>query len=51
MKKVSLIPITVKCRIGVDDIDDYSSLVNFIQTVSQSGKKKIIIKKIYKIKG
>ena len=37
------IPITVKCRLGVDDNDDYSFLENFINTVSSSGVETFII--------
>lgn len=37
------IPITVKCRIGVDKLESYEYLTNFIHTVSQSGVKKFII--------
>lgn len=29
------LPVTVKCRIGVDDIDDYASMCNFVRTVSE----------------
>eukprot|EP00915_Cephaloidophora_sp_WS-2016_P007917 GHVH01010941.1.p1 GENE.GHVH01010941.1~~GHVH01010941.1.p1 ORF type:complete len:588 (+),score=85.44 GHVH01010941.1:198-1961(+) len=32
-----LIPLTVKCRLGVDDLDSYPSLANFIQVVSEKG--------------
>uniref|UniRef100_A0A7S3A1N0 DUS-like FMN-binding domain-containing protein n=1 Tax=Rhodosorus marinus TaxID=101924 RepID=A0A7S3A1N0_9RHOD len=31
------VPISVKCRIGVDDIDSYESLRHFIETVSSKG--------------
>lgn len=31
------IPVTVKCRIGVDDLDSYEAFRNFISTVAQSG--------------
>ncbi len=37
------IPVTVKCRIGIDDQDDYPSLFNFVETVSQAGAKTFII--------
>jgi tRNA-dihydrouridine synthase A len=37
------IPITVKCRIGVDDQDSYESLVNFIEIVSKAGCEVFII--------
>jgi tRNA-dihydrouridine synthase A len=31
------IPVTVKCRIGVDDHDSYENLCHFIRTVNQGG--------------
>jgi tRNA-dihydrouridine synthase A len=37
------IPVTVKCRIGVDDHDSYEALVNFIETVSKAGCEVFII--------
>ena len=37
------IPITVKCRTGVDDNDDYDFLKSFISTVKDSGVKTFII--------
>eukprot|EP00191_Tetraselmis_sp_GSL018_P001545 CAMPEP_0177601644 /NCGR_PEP_ID=MMETSP0419_2-20121207/14388_1 /TAXON_ID=582737 /ORGANISM="Tetraselmis sp., Strain GSL018" /LENGTH=414 /DNA_ID=CAMNT_0019094961 /DNA_START=232 /DNA_END=1476 /DNA_ORIENTATION=+ len=30
-------PLTVKCRIGVDDVDAYGDLVRFVKTVSEKG--------------
>lgn len=40
--KVS-IPVTVKCRIGVDDHDSYENLHHFIQTVAAAGCDTFII--------
>jgi tRNA-dihydrouridine synthase A len=37
------IPVTVKCRIGVDDEDSYESLVNFINLVHAAGCNVFII--------
>lgn len=37
------VPVTVKCRIGVDEYDNYEFLVNFIQTVAATGCKTFII--------
>lgn len=37
------IPITVKCRLGVDNHDSYEELCNFIKIVSSSGVKHFII--------
>lgn len=43
MCKVVSIPVTVKCRIGVDHQDSYEALHNFIDTVSQAGCHVFII--------
>lgn len=37
------IPVTVKCRIGVDDQDSYEQLCAFIQKISQAGCQVFII--------
>jgi tRNA-dihydrouridine synthase A len=37
------IPVTVKCRIGIDDSDDFSFLNRFIEQVSKAGCQKFII--------
>eukprot|EP01038_Epipyxis_sp_PR26KG_P008163 gene8163-11048_t len=37
------IPITVKCRIGADDLDKYDDLIKFITCASMGGAKKFII--------
>ena len=31
------IPVTVKCRLGVDDVDSWEDIVKFIQIVSEKG--------------
>ncbi len=38
MEKSVNIPITVKCRTGVDDRDDYEFLKKFIETISAQTK-------------
>lgn len=43
MAKAVTIPVTVKCRIGVDDCDDHSFLNNFIHSVSDAGCSTFII--------
>lgn len=43
MIKSSPIPVTVKCRIGVDDIDSFDSFRNFISTVIIGGVTHFII--------
>lgn len=37
------IPVTVKCRIGIDDRDSYQELVHFIATVADAGCKTFIV--------
>lgn len=37
------VPVTVKCRIGIDDSDDFSFLNNFVEKVSKAGCQKFII--------
>ncbi|MBL8641658.1 MAG: tRNA dihydrouridine(20/20a) synthase DusA [Alphaproteobacteria bacterium] len=43
MRATVSIPVTVKCRIGIDDSDDYPFLENFIKTVSSTGCDTFII--------
>lgn len=43
MKKATTISVTVKSRIGVDDIDSYDAFKQFIQTVSNAGCEVFII--------
>ena len=43
MKNATTIPITVKCRIGVDDMDENIHLDNFINEVSSAGCNTFII--------
>lgn len=38
MKRAVQIPVTVKCRLGVDDHDTYEHCQNFIKTVSEQGQ-------------
>lgn len=42
MKAVS-IPVTVKCRIGVDELDAYDDMKHFVTTVAQTGCNVFII--------
>ncbi|MGB5396591.1 MAG: tRNA dihydrouridine(20/20a) synthase DusA [Gammaproteobacteria bacterium] len=37
------IPVTVKCRIGIDDMEDYASLEGFIDTVAATGCDTFIV--------
>jgi len=43
MNQAVSIPVTVKCRTGVDKQEDYDSLSQFIQTVSQTGCTSFIV--------
>jgi len=43
MKQASDLPITLKSRIGVDDMENYEELANFIATVEQAGCDTFII--------
>lgn len=43
MKAVTKLPVTVKCRIGVDNHDSYASLQHFIEVVAASGCSTFII--------
>ncbi len=43
MKAAVNIPVTVKSRIGIDDLDSYADLVNFIATVAERGGCKTFI--------
>lgn len=43
MRHTSCLPITVKTRIGVDDVDSYAHLQNFIATVHAAGCNTFII--------
>jgi tRNA-dihydrouridine synthase A len=37
------IPVTVKCRIGIDDMDDYEGLSRFVKLVSDGGCEHFIV--------
>ncbi len=43
MVKASSVPVTVKCRIGVDDYESYEYLKSFIHTVSTGGIRHFIV--------
>src|SRR4051794_36827301 len=47
MQDTSAVPVTVKCRIGIEpspypDLDDYAFLRNFVETVARAGCKLFI---------
>ena len=37
------VPVTVKCRIGIDDMEDYEPFAEFINTVKSAGCRKFIV--------
>lgn len=43
MQSATALPVTVKSRIGIDDLDSYEALVNFIETVSATGCETFIL--------
>ena len=43
MKDSVNIPVTVKCRTGIDNLDSQSRLLEFIDTISSAGCKTFII--------
>ncbi len=43
MTKTVSVPVTVKCRIGIDDCDEISFLNKFVKEVSEAGCQKFII--------
>lgn len=43
MQKVTSIPITVKHRIGIDELDSYEHMDNFVNTVKQTGCSTFIV--------
>lgn len=43
MQRRATVPVTVKCRIGADDLDSYDDLLNFIRCAHAGGAKKFII--------
>lgn len=43
MRQAVRVPVTVKCRIGVDDVDSYAALTNFIRLIAAAGCNTFII--------
>jgi tRNA-dihydrouridine synthase A len=37
------VPVTVKCRIGIDELDDYGFLEHFVEVVARSGVRVFIV--------
>ena len=43
MQKAVDIPVTVKCRIGIDDMDEYEDFSRFIDVVANAGCDTFIV--------
>jgi tRNA-dihydrouridine synthase A len=43
MRNVVTIPVTVKCRIGIDDQDDETDLQTFVETVAKAGCNTFVV--------
>ncbi len=43
MQSVTKLPVTIKTRIGYDDVEDYENLYSFISTLKETGVKTFII--------
>jgi tRNA-dihydrouridine synthase A len=43
MQAVVSVPVTVKCRIGIDEHDEYSYLANFVDVVAAAGARVFIV--------
>jgi tRNA-dihydrouridine synthase A len=43
MREAVSVPVTVKCRIGIDDRDDYGFFEGFVSTVSEAGVQVFIV--------
>ncbi len=43
MREATALPVTVKCRIGIDDRDDYEFFAAFVQAVARAGVSALIV--------
>ena len=43
MQKAVVVPVTVKCRIGIDDQDDYGALKTFVSAIADAGVGTVIV--------
>ena len=43
MQNAVKIPVTIKHRIGIDDMEDYEGMVNFVRTVASTGCRTFIV--------
>jgi tRNA-dihydrouridine synthase A len=43
MARASEVPVTVKCRLGVDDHDSYAFLEHFVDAIAEAGARTVIV--------
>jgi tRNA-dihydrouridine synthase A len=43
MRQATTLPVTVKHRIGIDDLDRYEDMANFVHTVAQAGGDRFMV--------
>lgn len=43
MQDATILPVTVKCRIGIDHIDSYEAFLSFVDTVADTGVRVFIV--------
>jgi tRNA-dihydrouridine synthase A len=43
MSAATSVPVTVKCRLGVDEQEDYDSFVEFVDTVAATGCRRFVV--------
>ncbi len=43
MQQAVTVPVTVKCRIGVDEQDSYAALLTFVRTIAEAGCQTFIV--------
>lgn len=43
MQSAVTVPVTVKCRIGIDDQEDYPALSGFVRAIAEAGARTVIV--------
>jgi tRNA-dihydrouridine synthase A len=43
MVETAAVPVTVKCRLGVDDLDSYEALARFVEAIARAGSHTVIV--------
>lgn len=43
MQQAVKVPVTVKCRIGIDDQEDYTALSTFVEAIADAGVRTVIV--------